>query len=50
MWTPDVYEGAPAYVTGFMATGVKAAALGALLRFADLGAGMLAEIWFPCWP
>ena len=26
MWTPDVYEGAPAVVTGFMSTGVKAAA------------------------
>jgi NADH-quinone oxidoreductase subunit N len=32
MWTPDVYEGAPAPVTGFMATGVKAAAFAALLR------------------
>src|SRR5688572_23738384 len=27
MWTPDAYEGAPAVVTGFMSTGVKAAAL-----------------------
>jgi NADH-quinone oxidoreductase subunit N len=26
MWTPDAYEGAPAIVTGFMSTGVKAAA------------------------
>ncbi len=32
-WTPDVYEGAPLSVTGFMATAVKAAAFGALLRF-----------------
>jgi hypothetical protein len=24
MWTPDAYEGAPAIVTGFMSTGVKA--------------------------
>ena len=24
MWTPDVYDGAPSYVTGFMATAVKA--------------------------
>ena len=32
MWTPDVYEGAPTPVTGFMATGVKAAAFAALLR------------------
>lgn len=32
MWTPDVYEGAPASVTGFMAVGVKAAGFGALAR------------------
>jgi NADH-quinone oxidoreductase subunit N len=31
-WTPDVYEGAPISVTGFMATAVKAAAFGAFLR------------------
>jgi NADH-quinone oxidoreductase subunit N len=33
MWTPDVYEGAPTPVTGFMATAVKSAGFGALLRF-----------------
>lgn len=32
MWAPDVYEGAPTPVTGFMAAGVKAAAFAALLR------------------
>jgi NADH-quinone oxidoreductase subunit N len=32
MWTPDVYEGAPTPITGFMATGVKAAAFAAFLR------------------
>jgi NADH-quinone oxidoreductase subunit N len=32
MWTPDVYEGAPTPVTGFMATATKIAAFGALLR------------------
>src|SRR4051812_15819987 len=32
MWTPDVYEGAPAIVTGFMSTGVKAAAFAAFAR------------------
>jgi NADH-quinone oxidoreductase subunit N len=32
MWTPDVYEGAPTVITGFMATGVKAAAFAALIR------------------
>ncbi|MCG7524868.1 NADH-quinone oxidoreductase subunit NuoN [Streptomyces sp. OfavH-34-F] len=32
MWTPDVYQGAPTPVTGFMATATKIAAFGALLR------------------
>jgi NADH-quinone oxidoreductase subunit N len=32
MWAPDVYDGAPTPVTGFMATAVKAAAFAALLR------------------
>jgi NADH-quinone oxidoreductase subunit N len=31
-WTPDAYEGAPPAVTGFMSTGVKAAAFAALVR------------------
>ena len=32
MWTPDVYEGAPTPVTGFMAAAVKAAGFAALVR------------------
>jgi NADH-quinone oxidoreductase subunit N len=32
MWTPDAYDGAPAPVTGFMSTGVKAAAFAAFVR------------------
>jgi len=32
MWTPDAYEGAPPAVTGFMSTGVKAAAFAAFFR------------------
>ncbi len=32
MWTPDAYEGAPSPISGFMATGVKAAAFSAFLR------------------
>ncbi|MHB1756287.1 MAG: NADH-quinone oxidoreductase subunit N [Leptospirillum sp.] len=32
MWTPDVYEGAPTVVTGFMATASKIAAFGVFLR------------------
>ena len=31
-WAPDVYDGAPTTVTGFMAAGVKVAAFSALLR------------------
>lgn len=32
MWMPDVYEGAPAPVTGYMTTGLKAAVFAALAR------------------
>ncbi len=32
MWVPDVYEGAPTSVTGFMAAAVKAAGFAALFR------------------
>src|SRR2546426_6906097 len=44
MWVPDVYDGAPAPVTGFMAAGVKAAAFATLVRilvsgFGDASAG-----------
>ncbi|MBU0741613.1 NADH-quinone oxidoreductase subunit N [bacterium] len=47
MWTPDVYEGAPVYMTGYMATGVKAAAMAALLRFVWLLLPSLSVVWFP---
>ena len=40
-WTPDVYEGAPAVVTAFMAVSVKAAAFATLLRILALGIGPL---------
>lgn len=36
MWTPDVYQGAPTSVVGFMAAGVKVAAFAAMLRFIDV--------------
>ena len=39
MWVPDVYEGAPAPVTGFMAAGVKAAAFATLARILVTGYG-----------
>lgn len=38
MWTPDVYQGAPTPVTGFMAAATKAAAFGAILRFGYVAA------------
>ncbi len=47
MWTPDVYEGAPSYITGFMATAIKAAGFGILLRFAVLMQPQLGAYWFP---
>jgi NADH-quinone oxidoreductase subunit N len=37
LWTPDVYEGAPTLVTGFMATGPKAAVFAAFLRVFAVG-------------
>ena len=38
MWTPDVYQGAPAPVTGFVATVSKAAVFAVLMRYAlDVG-------------
>jgi NADH-quinone oxidoreductase subunit N len=53
-WAPDVYDGAPTPVTGFMATAVKAAAFAALFRtlteafpdsaFARDAAGALAAV------
>jgi NADH-quinone oxidoreductase subunit N len=40
MWMPDVYEGAPAPVTGFMTTGLKAASFAAFVRiFLSIGYG-----------
>jgi NADH-quinone oxidoreductase subunit N len=50
MWTPDAYEGAPASVTGFMSTGVKAAAFAAFARvflsaFEPLRGEWTAIIW-----
>lgn len=32
MWTPDVYQGAPSPVTGFMSIGAKAAGFAAMIR------------------
>ena len=47
VWTPDVYEGAPAPVVGLMSTGPKAAAFAVLLRilFAAGTPGWFWLIW-----
>ena len=37
MWSPDVYQGAPAPVTALIATGSKGAVFALLLRFAAIG-------------
>src|SRR5262245_48087368 len=44
MWTPDVYEGAPTIVTGFMSTGPKAAVFAAFLRVFAVGFAGGAEL------
>lgn len=46
-WTPDVYQGAPTTVTGFMAACTKVAAFGALLRVLYVGFDGLAWNWQP---
>ncbi|MGH2947615.1 MAG: NADH-quinone oxidoreductase subunit N, partial [Solirubrobacteraceae bacterium] len=46
-WTPDVYEGAPTAVTGFMAVATKAAAFGVLLRLFDVALIDAARTWGP---
>ncbi len=50
MWTPDVYQGAPSPVTGFMAVGAKVGGFAALLRvlvlaFPALSAQLTPILW-----
>jgi NADH-quinone oxidoreductase subunit N len=47
MWTPDVYEGAPAPVTAFMSAGVKAAAFVAFVRVFLVAFDGAYESWYP---
>ncbi|MBY0496078.1 MAG: NADH-quinone oxidoreductase subunit N [Cyanobacteria bacterium] len=47
MWSPDAYEGAPTVVTGFMSTGVKAAAVAAFVRVFLKGLDPLILDWAP---
>ncbi|MGO4256452.1 NADH-quinone oxidoreductase subunit NuoN [Marmoricola sp. RAF53] len=46
-WTPDVYQGAPTPVTGFMAAATKVAAFGALLRLFYVAFGGARWDWQP---
>jgi NADH-quinone oxidoreductase subunit N len=46
-WTPDVYQGAPTPVTGFMAACTKVAAFGALLRVFYVALGGVRWDWRP---
>ncbi|MFF3288331.1 NADH-quinone oxidoreductase subunit NuoN [Streptomyces sp. NPDC003023] len=47
MWTPDVYQGAPTPITGFMAAATKVAAFGALLRLLYVALPGLTWDWRP---
>jgi len=47
MWTPDAYQGAPTLVTGFMSTGVKAAAFAAFVRVFLSALEPLRAEWIP---
>ena len=47
MWTPDAYQGAPTLVTGFMSTGVKAAAFAAFVRVFLTAFEPLSAQWMP---
>ena len=47
VWTPDVYEGAPAPVVALMSTGPKAAAFALMLRVLFGSFGSLSEWWLP---
>ncbi len=46
-WTPDVYQGAPTPITGFMAACTKVAAFGALMRLFYVALGGLQVDWEP---
>lgn len=46
-WVPDVYQGAPTAVVGFMAATVKVAAFGALLRILYVAFGGVRWDWDP---
>ena len=47
VWTPDVYQGAPAPVVGLMSTAPKAAAFAVLLRICYGAFGSANHMWMP---
>ena len=47
MWTPDVYQGAPSPITGFMAAVAKAGAFAAMLRVLFSSFGVISTDWKP---
>jgi len=47
MWTPDVYQGSPTPVTGFMAAAAKAAGFAAMLRIFTSAFGVNRLDWQP---
>ncbi|HEY5733892.1 MAG TPA: NADH-quinone oxidoreductase subunit N, partial [Gammaproteobacteria bacterium] len=46
-WTPDVYQGAPTPITGFMSVATKAAAFALIARIFYISLTELQEIWMP---
>jgi len=46
-WTPDVYQGAPTPITGFMSVATKAAAYSLIARIFFIALPSLEEIWMP---
>jgi NADH-quinone oxidoreductase subunit N len=47
MWTPDVYQGAPTAVTGFMSAGTKVAAFAAFIRVFNISFQPITWDWQP---
>ncbi|UTW68321.1 NADH-quinone oxidoreductase subunit N [Anaerobacillus sp. HL2] len=46
MWAPDVYEGAPAPITGFLAVVSKVAGFAILIRILSVGFGAIYTEWY----
>lgn len=46
-WTPDVYQGAPTPITGFMSVATKAAAFALIARIFFIAFPSLHDVWMP---